>query len=81
MSKTLNGVVISAKRENLVTVEVTWKVPHPKYRKLMARSKKFSVALQGKHAKIGDKVVISETRPISKTVHFVVSKVNTNASK
>lgn len=76
MSKTLDGIVVSTKMSNAAVVEVTRKVPHPKYKKLLKRSKKFAAVLNDHKVAIGDAVTITETRPISKTVHFVVSKVH-----
>lgn len=81
MSKILTGVVKSLKRSDVIIVEVTRKVQHPKYKKLMTRSKKFSVASRGQSVNIGDIVTISETRPISKTIHFVISKMHGKENK
>ncbi len=76
MNKILNGIVVSAKMENSVVVEVTRRIPHPKYKKLLKRSKKFSVSLNGNSVKVGDSVTITATKPISKTINFVISKVH-----
>jgi small subunit ribosomal protein S17 len=81
MSKTLDGVVVSTKMNNAVVVEITRRVPHPKYKKLLKRSKKFTAALNGQKASVGEAVSITETRPISKTIHFVVSKVQKKEEK
>lgn len=81
MSKIIKGTVTSTKRGSVVTVEVTRKVQHPKYKKLMTRSKKFSVALNGHSVNTGDTVMIAETRPISKTVHFVIKKTDKGKEK
>lgn len=80
MAKTLNGVVVAANMTNAAVVEVTRKVPHPKYKKLLTRSKKFTAALNGHAVQVGDTVTISETRPLSKTIHFVVSTVTPKGS-
>jgi small subunit ribosomal protein S17 len=51
-------------------------VKHPKYEKYVSRSKKFKAHDAGNTAKIGDKVTIVETKPISKDKHFkLVSKL------
>ncbi len=76
MAKTLNGIIKSTDMQNTVIVEVTRRIPHPKYKKLMKRSKKFAVSLNGNTVKVGDSVTITETRPISKRVHFLISKIN-----
>lgn len=73
--KTLNGVVVSTKMGTAVVVKVTRRVPHPKYKKLLKRSKKFAVALNGHSVKDGDTVNITETRPISKNIYFAITEV------
>ncbi len=76
MAKTLNGIVISTAMQDTIVVEITRRIPHPKYKKLLKRSKKYAASLNGNTVKLGDQVTISETRPVSKTIHFAVSKVN-----
>jgi small subunit ribosomal protein S17 len=75
MTKIFKGIVISTKMKNAATVEVTRKLPHPKYKKVLKRSKKFAAALNGLAVKVGDTVSITETKPISKTIHFVINKI------
>jgi small subunit ribosomal protein S17 len=70
MAKTLNGTVVSTKMQNTVVVEVSWKKPHPLYKKLLKRSKKFKVDSNGQTVNVGDKVTIVETKPIAKDKHF-----------
>jgi len=76
MAKTLKGTVVSIKMNGAVVVEVTRRVPHPKYKKLLKRSKKFKAALNGQTVQTGDTVSITETRPMSKDIHFAVTKVD-----
>lgn len=76
MTKTLNGVVSSVKMNKAVIVEITRRIAHPKYGKLLKRSKKFAVALQGHTVNVGDSVTIIETKPISKTIHHIIDKVH-----
>lgn len=76
MKKTLEGTVVSVGMKSTIVVEVTKRVAHPKYKKLIKRSKKFKAALNGQEVSVGDKVTIVETKPIAKTVHFMVSKVH-----
>lgn len=70
MAKTLNGTVVSTKMENTVVVEVSWKKPHPLYKKLLKRSKKYKVDSNGQTVNIGDRVAIVETKPMAKDKHF-----------
>lgn len=72
--KKLVGTVISDKmmRSAVVMVEREWQ--HPLYKKTVKRSKKYLVE-NAKNAKTGDKVVISETRPMSAKKRFAISEV------
>ena len=61
------GTVVSDKRDKTVTVEVERRVMHPVYKKFITRSKKYSAHDEHNKFKVGDRVRIRETRPISKT--------------
>jgi small subunit ribosomal protein S17 len=74
MAKILTGTVISTAMNGVAIVEVTRKTPHPLYKKLLKRSKKFKVALAGQAVAVGDTVSIRESRPISKDTHFVLQQ-------
>ncbi|MBI3901231.1 MAG: 30S ribosomal protein S17 [Chlamydiia bacterium] len=60
------GVVISNKMDKTVTVLVSRKMRHPKYEKVVERSKKFYAHDESDTIEIGQKVRIAETRPLSK---------------
>ncbi|GAB1367544.1 30S ribosomal protein S17 [Azonexus hydrophilus] len=75
IKRTLSGRVVSDKMEKTVTVLIERKVKHPVYGKVMVRSKKYSAHNEGNLAKAGDLVEIVETRPISKTKAWAVTKV------
>ena len=75
IKRTLSGRVVSDKMEKTVTVLIERKVMHPVYGKVMVRSKKYSAHNEGNLAKAGDLVEIVETRPISKTKAWAVTKV------
>ena len=60
------GTVISDKMEKTVVVRVDRRVPHPKYGKVMTKSSKFYAHNEEDKAKLGDRVRIIETRPLSK---------------
>jgi small subunit ribosomal protein S17 len=70
--KLFSGVVVSDKMKDTVVVAVTRFVKHPKYRKFIKRVKKYHAHDAGNTKKIGDLVEIQETKPISKTKHFLV---------
>ncbi len=71
--KILDGVVVKAAMTDTCTVLVERYVKHPKYKKFMKLSKKFLVHNPGNTAKVGEKVSIRETRPISKRKRFVIA--------
>jgi small subunit ribosomal protein S17 len=70
--KFLVGVVVKTAMKDTATVSVTRYVKHPKYKKYLRLSKKFLVHDPGNSAKVGDKVTIRETRPISKRKRFAL---------
>jgi small subunit ribosomal protein S17 len=72
--KVLSGVVVSDKMKDTIVVLVNSYEKHPKYEKFIKRHKKFKAHDAGNTKKIGDKVEIVETRPISKDKHFMVLK-------
>jgi small subunit ribosomal protein S17 len=72
--KTLNGVVVSDKMKDTCVVLVERYVKHPKYQKYLNLRKRFKAHDAGNTQKVGDKVTIRETRPISKDKHFEVVK-------
>lgn len=72
--KTLEGVVVSDKMDKTIVVSVTRFEKHPKYKKYVKMSKKYKAHDEANEKKIGDKVVIEETRPLSKDKHFIVKK-------
>jgi small subunit ribosomal protein S17 len=71
-SKTLNGVVISDKMAKTIVVSVSRFVKHPKYGKYYQINKKYKAHDENNTYKIGDKVSIKETRPISRDKKFTV---------
>jgi small subunit ribosomal protein S17 len=70
--KVLSGVVVSDKMIDTVVVEVRSYFKHPKYGKFVKSKKKYKAHDKGNTTKIGDKVEIIETKPISKDKHFII---------
>lgn len=64
--KSVQGVVTSDKMVKSITVSVAYLVEHPKYGKRIRRRTKYYAHDEANEARVGDKVEISETRPISK---------------
>ena len=73
--RALVGRVVSDKMEKTVTVLIERKVKHPKYGKVMVRSRKYHAHNEGNLAKAGDLVEIVETRPVSRTKSWAVTNV------
>ena len=65
--KVYRGTVVSDKMDKTITVMVETKKTHPLYGKRVKYSKKFKAHDENNEARIGDKVVIMETRPSSAT--------------
>ena len=75
MANTLTGIVSSAKADKTITVTVTSRETHPLYGKQYTVTRKYTAHDELNEAGEGDKVVIRETRPISKTKSFILSEV------
>jgi small subunit ribosomal protein S17 len=76
--KTRVGVVISDKMNKTLVVEHIARVPHPQFNKIVKRSKKYYVHDEESKAKIGDRVRIVETRPLSKLKRWSLEEVLTH---
>ena len=75
MSRLITGTVVSTKNDKTIVVKVDRRITHPIYKKQYTRSKKFYAHDEKNQAKAGDFVEIAESRPISKTKHWTLSKV------
>jgi small subunit ribosomal protein S17 len=73
--RTLTGVITSDKMDKTVTVLVERAVKHPILGKMVRRSKKYHAHSPNNEFKQGDTVMIEETRPVSKTKAWAVSKL------
>jgi small subunit ribosomal protein S17 len=69
------GVVVSAAMDKTIVVRVDSIKAHPKYKKVIRRSKKFHAHDEQNQAKAGDVVRIVETRPLSKTKRWRLAEV------
>ncbi len=69
------GEVISDKMHKTVVVRVERRVPHPRYGKVMTQSSKFYAHDEEGKAKVGDRVRIVETRPLSKLKRWRVVEI------
>jgi small subunit ribosomal protein S17 len=71
----LTGTVVSDKMDKTVTVVVERQVMHPTIGKVVKRTKKYHAHNDNNDAKMGDRVVIEECRPISKSKAWRVAKL------
>jgi len=74
-TRSLTGRVVSDKMDKTVTVLVERQAMHPVIGKVVSRSKKYHAHNEGNDAKLGDKVVIEECRPISRSKAWKVARV------
>ena len=73
--KVLTGVVVSDKMDKTRTISVERLVHDARYGKTLKRAAKFHAYDEANESKIGDKVEIMSTRPVSKTTKWRVSKI------
>ena len=69
------GIVVSDKMDKTIVVAVSERVKHPLYKKIVNRTKKFKAHDENNACGIGDKVLIAETRPLSKDKRWRVVEI------
>ena len=69
------GQVVSTKMQKTIVVEVSRRVPHPKYKKIVKRRKKFYADDPESTARVGDVVRIVECRPLSRLKRWRLAEV------
>lgn len=75
LRKTQTGIVISNKMDKTVVVQVDRLVKHPTYKKYVRRRSKYTAHDEKNACQMGDRVLIRETRPLSKTKRWQVSQI------
>lgn len=78
--KMLTGKVVSNKTNKTIVVLVETRMTHPIYKKQYTRSARIAAHDETNEAKLGDKVTIVETRPISATKHFKLQEIVAKAA-
>jgi small subunit ribosomal protein S17 len=73
--KARTGVVVSDKMDKTVLVSIDRQLSHPLYRKIVRRSSKLAAHDERNEARVGDKVRVVETRPLSKTKRWRVVEI------
>jgi small subunit ribosomal protein S17 len=79
--KKLEGVVISNKMDKTVVVKVEYLKKHPIYKKVVKTYKKYYAHDENNECEEGDRVLILESRPLSKLKRWVVIKILEKAKK
>ena len=69
------GEVVSTKMTKTIVVQVTRRVPHPLYKRIVTKRNKFYAHDEQQTAKVGDVVRIVECRPLSKTKRWTLGEV------
>ena len=75
MAHTLIGTVTSDKRDKTITVSIVSRETHPLYRKQYTKTRKYTAHDEKNEAKVGDRVEIAMTRPLSKTKAYTLVKI------
>ncbi len=75
------GLVVSDKMNKTVVVAVENRAPHPKYGKIVVRTKRYKAHDEENQCKEGDRVRIRETRPLSRTKRWTVAEILSNTSQ
>jgi small subunit ribosomal protein S17 len=73
--KVREGLVVSDKMDKTVVVEVEDRVMHPKYGKVIRRTKKYKAHDDVNGCGVGDRVLLMETRPLSATKRWRVAQI------
>lgn len=73
--KVKEGIVISDKMDSTLVVAISERVSHPRYAKTVQRTKKLYVHDEKNEAKIGDRVRVQETRPLSKLKRWRLTEI------
>lgn len=69
------GLVVSNKMQKTAVVAVENRVPHPKYGKIVVKTKRFKAHDPENQCQEGDRVRIRETRPLSKTKRWEIAEI------
>jgi small subunit ribosomal protein S17 len=75
MARTIVGTVVSDKADKTIVLSVTVRKTHPIYKKQYSRSTKYIAHDENNEARVGDRVEVVETRPISARKHLKLVKI------
>ncbi len=80
LRKTLQGIVVSDKMDKTVVVKVDRSVKHPVYFKTVTKSARYKAHDEGNTCHTGDRVLLEETRPISRDKRWKVKQIIAKAA-
>lgn len=69
------GTVVSDKMDKTVVVAIENKITHKRYGKIISKTKRYKVHDENNECRMGDYVIISETRPLSKTKRWQLKEI------
>ena len=75
LRKTRTGIVVSDKMDKTVVIAIEDNVRHPLYKKIVKRTVKLKAHDENNECRVGDRVMVMETRPLSKDKHWRVSQI------
>lgn len=73
--KVIQGIVVSDKMQKTIVVQVDRRVMHSRYKKYLTVSKKYKAHDEKRDAKLGDRVEIIESKPISKNKRWALKQI------
>jgi small subunit ribosomal protein S17 len=75
MKRQVVGTIVSNKMDQTVVVVVEWLDKHPTYKKYVRRKHKYVAHDKDNQGRIGDRVILTQSRPLSKTKRWRVSRI------
>jgi len=78
--KTREGIVVSDRMQKTRVVRIERRFRHPRYQRVITRSKKLKAHDEANASRVGDRVLIEETRPISKDKRWRIRDILNRAS-
>jgi len=69
------GIVVSDKMDKTIVVSIENKITHKRYGKIISKTKRYKVHDENNECRMGDSVIISETRPLSKTKRWQLKEI------
>lgn len=78
-ARTVTGEVVSDKMNKTITVLINRRVKHPVYGKYVSKSSKLKAHDENNECKMGDRVTIAESRPLSKSKSWTLVKIEERA--